>query len=491
MGKDGSNFKVERLPIDALPIELDGNEPIQRQIYAGIRDLILRRTLSSGSKLPATRELAKTLAVSRNTIVRVYEQLNSEGYVETIQGSKTYVADLPPSAPSENVAELRPDDLTSFVRSLDSDNRMPFAEEHSALRPSTPDTTIFPFKTWNRLLGRNLLNGNTHLFNYNYSYGYPPLQEAIAKYLQAYRGVRCEPAQVVVTNGAQAGMDLLARVLLEPGDVAWMEEPGWVNARQLFSAVGADIKFLEVNEDGWDLQRLPNGSPRVIYVTPSSQHPLAITMRIEQRLRLQEIAYREGAWIIEDDYDSEYRVDGRSIPAMQGSDNFQRTIYLGSFAKTLFPALRVGFIVLPSAIVTPVQRAALWVGSQVSLPVQATLADFIIKGHFAQHLRRTRRLYAQRRIRFLELCDALLGQWLEPLNGDVGIQIAFRFKFSVDDAEVAREANRLRLNVIPLSRYYHGEPVPGLFLGYAALDEKLMEEHLGTLAKVIGKFAEG
>lgn len=481
----GSNSAVDRLPLDALSIDRKSREPVQRQIYAAIRDLILRGVLSSGLKLPASRELAKDLQVSRNTVVRVYEQLGSEGYVETRQGSKTFVANLPTADRTDVPAYAPARNLSFFAHAFDEDERIPFKAALPSLRPSTPDVAVFPFKTWNRLLGRNLLHQKIDLFNYNYSLGYPPLQEAIAKYLQAFRGVRCEPEQVLVTNGAQAGLDLLARVLFDKGDVVLVEEPGYVNARLIFGATGAAVRPLHVSNAGWHLDDLDLRDVRAVYVTPSSQHPLGVTMRMEQRLRLLDIAHRDDAWIIEDDYDSEYRVSGRSIPAMQGSDHVNRIIYVGTFAKTLFPAIRIGFLVLPHTLSDVVKRAALYSGNQVSLPLQATLADFLVQGHFARHLRRTRRLYAQRRVMFLAFCEELLGNWLEPFDADVGIQLAFRFRLPINDAHVAKEANQAGLNVVPLSRYYNATPVSGLFLGYAALDETHMKDCLLKLRATI------
>lgn len=425
--------------------------------------------------------------MSRNTVVRAYEQLNSEGYVESRHGAKTYVANIPSPSPAaiQTDISVKVGRMSRFAEAFDTETRMNFSSSRSALRPSTPDVGVFPFKTWNRLFGRHLLHPNVDLFNYNYDLGYPPLQEAIARYVQAYRGVVCEPGQVVVTNGAQAALDLLSRVLLEEGDVVWMEEPGYVNARLVFSAAGAQIKPLHVTQDGWGLQSVPDGDVRLIYTTPSCQHPLGLSMRVEQRLRLLEIANRKAAWIIEDDFDSEYRLFGRSIPAMQGNDNYGLTIYVGTFAKTLFPAIRVGFMVLPQAICERVKRAALYSGQQVSLPLQATLSDFIMQGHFASHLRRTRRLYAERREAFLKHALDFLGKWMEPFEADVGIQIAFRFKHPIDDVAVALQANDQMLNVIPLSRYYYGEPVQGLLLGYAANDERAMQSYLAALANVV------
>jgi GntR family transcriptional regulator/MocR family aminotransferase len=211
---------------------------------------------------------------------------------------------------------------------------------------------------------------------------------------------------------------------------------------------------------------------------------------MDQRLRLLEIAHRKSAWIIEDDFDSEYRITGRSVPAMQGNDNFDRTIYVGTFAKTLFPAIRIGFMVLPQSIIPNINRAGFYCGHQVSLPLQATLSDFILDGHFARHLRRTRKIYAERREIFLELCRTILGDWLEPLESDVGIQIAFRFRRTLDDVAIAKQANQLDLNVIPLSRYFQrGNPIRGLVLGYAAIDERAMKIHLTSLLNVIKKAA--
>ncbi len=476
-----------RLPLDALKIDRSSREPIQHQIYLELRDLIMRRVLTAGLKLPSSRELSNYLTVSRNTVVRAYEQLYSEGYVETRQGSNTYVTDLPhPSPTTAAVGQREPVRRTSrFLKTFDDVEDFQFSEHNISLRPSTPDISNFPFKTWNRILGRHLIHQKMDLLNYNYNRGYPPLQKAITNYLQAYRGVRCEPNQVVVTNGAQAGLDLLSRALLDEDDVVWMEEPGYVYARIVFQAAGARLKPLNVSAAGWDLSDPPD-KVAAIYTTPSCQHPLGLTMLMEQRLRLLEIADRKGAWIIEDDYDSEYRSTGRSIPAMQGHDDSGRTIYVGTFAKTLFPSIRIGFLVLPQSLCHSVKRAAQFCGQQVSLPLQATLAEFIIDGHFARHLRRTRRLYAQRRENFLRICYELLGKWLEPYKADVGIQIAFRFLSEVNDAAIARKANESNLNVIPLSRYsLNDRPLRGLLLGYAALDERAMQAYLSQLADTI------
>lgn len=335
-------------------------------------------------------------------------------------------------------------------------------------------------------MGRRFQAKSEELFGYNHVAGYPPLQSAIAKYLQAYRGVRCKASQVVITNGAQSALDLIARLLLKEGDLVWMDEPGYRGAQGAFIAAGARLAPLPVNSEGWRLQALPRDPVRLIYTTPSCQQPLGSTMLMDQRLRLLEIAQAQGAWIIEDDFDSEYRMSGTSVPAMQGVDVSERTIYIGTFAKTLFPALRIGFMVLPDAIGADFSHALFVSGHFAGLPLQATLADFIEQGHFARHLRRMRRLYGMRRAYFLKLVDEHLGDWLEPFESDVGIQLTFRLKGDLDDQAIANRANARLLNVMPLSNHYlHGRAENGFVLGYAALDERTMESLITNFAEII------
>nr|WP_153444945.1 PLP-dependent aminotransferase family protein [Sinorhizobium meliloti] len=486
-----SNFYSAELPLDALTIDREGGESLQRQIYLALRSLILRRVLQPGLKLPSTRELAKVIDVSRNTIVAAYDQLSTEGYVETRQGASTYIVDLPPPLEAkEPQAENRSPGISKTGKLLVGSQIMSFDPQNCALRPSTPDVASFPFKTWNRLQSNRLRRQGAELFNYNFHGGLPALQAAISNYLQAYRGVRCEPDQIIITSGAQSALDLLSRLLLDPGDRVWMEDPGYVNAAVLFAAAGADIKPLPVSEKGWDLEDVPDGPIRLIYSTPSCQQPLGLTMLMEQRLRLLDIAYRKNAWIIEDDFDSEYRISGKAVPAMQGHDVQNRTIYVGTFAKTLFPAIRIGFMVIPRELSVEVSRAMLYSGHHVSLPLQATLADFIGDGHFARHLRRTRRLYSERRDYFLDLCRDRLGDWLEPICANVGIQIAFQFRQEICDVDFVRHATPRRLNLMALSRFFRSEPPRhGLLMGYAANDERSTQKYVAELSDLIGGYS--
>jgi GntR family transcriptional regulator/MocR family aminotransferase len=275
---------------------------------------------------------------------------------------------------------------------------------------------------------------------------------------------------------------LLARLILDPGDCVWMEEPGYYGAHSAFVAAGGVLRPLFVDDSGWRLESEPAESPRLIYITPSCQHPLGMTMHVKQRLRLLEIARIRGAFIIEDDFDGEYRFVGQPIPSLQGYDQSGHVIYVGTFAKILFPALRLGFMVAPLGLAPKVARALSITGQFAPLLLQAALADFIEQGHMARHLRRMRRIYAQRRQLFFELCEAELGQDIRLSQGDAGIQIAGVLTSAGDDSAICEEARRLGLNVSPLSmQYRHRDPVQGLLLGYAACDEPTTRKGLRLL----------
>ena len=322
--------------------------------------------------------------------------------------------------------------------------------------------------------------------------GYPALQEAISGYVRVARGVRCEPEQVVVTTGAQAALDLLARMLLDPGEPAWVEEPGYYGAQAAFVAAGARLQPLYVDEQGWGLDRPAGESPGVIYVTPACQFPLGVTMRMEQRLRLLDVAERLDAWIIEDDFDGEYRFQGRPVPAMQGIDRSDRVIYLGTFAKLLFPALRLGFMILPVPLLESVALALRITGQFAPLLLQAALADFIERGYLSTHLRRMRRIYAARRDVFLKLAEARLADWLTLRPTDAGIQVVGALRTGLDDRVVAAAARRRGINVSPLSIHYrHAEPQSGLVMGYAATDQTAMLQGFRLLQEALRDAGKG
>ena len=354
-----------------------------------------------------------------------------------------------------------------------------------SLQPGLADVTHFPFVTLRRIIAHRLQAGGDYVFGYQHTAGYPPLKLAIARYLAAARGVRCEPDQVVITNGAQPAFDLLARILTDPGDSVWMEDPGYPAAQSAFVAAGATIMPLPVSAEGWELSAPPEDGFRAIYVTPSCQSPLGVTMRLEQRLRLADIARAQDAWIIEDDFDGEYRFSGNAVPALQGVTADSRTIYVGTFSKTMFPALRMGYVILPLNMVGNISQAMYLTGQYASGILQAALADFIEEGHFTTHLGRMRRLYKKRREDFMVACQAELGEWLEPAPTDSGIQSLWYCRSGLDDVEITRRARENGVVVTPLSLHYRqGPPRHGLILGYTALEQTALQADLKTLRRI-------
>jgi len=481
----------QAFPLDALMLERAAGEALHHQLYKALRSLIQDNTLPAGSALPSTRMLASDLAIARNTVIAAYEQLATEGYLLNRPGARPVVVDLPVRPRPEATAQHQAAPC-ALSRRGEAMMRQPYHHGlpgQVAFHPGMPDARSFPFGVWSRLLARRANFAGTTLFGTYNVVGHPALREALAIYLRTARGVRCTADQIVVTTGAQAAFDLLARLLLDPGEAVWMEEPGYLGAQSAFVAAGAQLVPLRANLEDWQLDR-PRPSPRLIYVTPACQYPLGITMRMEQRLRLLEVAAQNDAWVIEDDFDGEYRFQGRPIPAMQGTDHSGRVIYVGTFAKILFPALRLGFMVLPPALHERIQHALSITGQFAPLLLQAALADFMMEGLMTRHLKRMRRIYAARRQRFHELCAAELPGRLTLLSGEAGIQVTGLFEEGLDDRCFAEVALDLGLNVLPLSKHYrHDAPLHGLVLGYAACNEEETEQGIQRLKRVFERMA--
>jgi GntR family transcriptional regulator/MocR family aminotransferase len=460
-----------KFPLDILVLDRSSAEPLHRQLYSALRQAILDGALRSSFSLPPTRTLARQLTVGRNTVIAAYEQLIAEGHFEARSGKGTWVATLPDLAPSRPalVSPLQPK-LSCRGTNMAEAPRYWTTPGKLAFHPGYPEIRTFPLQAWSRLLADAGCRLDQDLFGYHFIGGLPALREAIAAYLGASRGVVCRPEQVIVVTGAQAALDLAARIFVDEGDVVWMEEPGYAGARNAFQNAGAALRPLPVGADGWRLGDMGGPKPRLIYVTPSCQMPRGMVMRMDERLALLTIAERAGAWIIEDDYDSEYRFRGRPVPAMQGLDRAGCVLYIGTFGKVLFPSLRIGFLVVPAALAASVAAVVSSTGQAVPLQLQFALARFIREGAFARHLKRTRRLYARRQKLFIGLCDLYVGRWLTLQESEAGMQLVGRLRQDFDDRAVASLAFARGLDVEPLSASFCGPVEHGLRLGFAGFD---------------------
>lgn len=462
-----------RLSLDILSVDRGSDDPMHRQIYGSLRRFILDGRIPQHTVLPSTRSLAEDLKVGRNTVIAAYDQLLAEGFIEARAGSGTWVAPIQQSRPAAPRNRQAPDPLSRRGHTIVAGPQPPRNAGVINFHPGVPETASFPFSIWSSLLVRNARSRDEGLLGYLRFAGHPGLRATIASNISLSRGISCTPEQVIVVTGAQAALDLVSRVLTDEGDHVWMEEPGYLGAKSAFLASGARLAPLMVDRRGWNLADPALPSPRLIYVTPSCQWPFGTIMRIEERLQLLDIAERHGAWIIEDDYDGEYRFRGRPVPALRGLDHSDRVIYVGSFGKTLQPALRIGYLIVPPALAEPFEKAVSITGQFAPLLLQATVNDFIAQGYFATHLKRMRRLYARRQVNFVRLCHEHLDEWITVSENDSGMQLLASFRKPMLDAEVVSAALREGLDVQGVSINYHSTlPQHGLLLGYAALDER-------------------
>ena len=483
-----------------LGLDRGSSVPLHRQLYDGLREAILSGRLRPGARLPSTRVLAADVGASRNTVLAAFGQLLAEGYLEGRVGAGTTVAGTLP----ETLLRARPETAGTGDR-----GRRPRLSQRGALlvgtrdalargaatarpfRPGLPGLEAFPFDVWTRLVARRWRSVPRQLLDYGDPAGYAPLREAIAAYLGEARAVRCEAAQVIVVTGAQQAVDLAARVLLDPGDTAWVEDPGYPGARGALVAAGIRLAPVPVDAEGLDVRHGARhaAGARLVYVTPSHQYPLGVTMSLHRRLALLEWASRSGAWILEDDYDSEYRYAGRPLAALQGLDAAGRVIYAGTFSKVLFPSLRLGYLIVPGELVDAFVAARALADRHSPSVTQAALADFIDGGHFARHIRRTRALYAERQAALVRAAGRALDGLLEVGPAEAGMHLMGWLPEGVDDRAAARAALGREVDAPPLSGY-RARPARrgergGLMLGYAAYTPREIEDACARLARAL------
>ncbi len=466
--------------------------PTHRRLYEAIRLAITEHILPAGARLPSTRSLSRDLKVSRNTILAAFEQLLDEGYVSAQTGSGTYVAYKQPdefskhstlhsAAPSPN-----PQNVGLSKRGLAAAGS-PSSHEVQPFTPGEDDYSGFPTMLWRRLLNRQWRTPQPELLDYGHEGGYLPLRTAIADYLRVSRAVNLSVDQVLITAGTQQSIDLCARLLTDENDLAWVENPCYWAARRVLQVNGLQLHPVAVDAEGMAPSALDfQTNPRLIYTTPSHQYPKGMVMSYGRRRLLLDYAANRNAWIIEDDYDSEFRFEGRPISSLQGMDQHGRVLYLGTFSKVMYPGIRLGYLVVPPQLMTSFKNGLYELQRPGQVMIQAALADFIEEGHFATHIRRLRLIYGERR-RLLQKALApvtIVGAKLSPV--DSGLHIVVEFDADCDDMRVAEEAAKQGLRVYPLSNYSIGEPrEKGLIIGYAYAATKDITQYGKILADVI------
>lgn len=472
--------------------------PQQRRLYEAARTAILQQQLSPGSKLPSTRNLASELGIARNTVIAAFEQLAAEGFVISSTGSGTYVsASLPstsqskrkldgnaeavPGTPPDGFATLskRGTQLTEFAAGTRYEIQ-PFA-------PGDADFSIFPYKLWQRLQNRVWREARPDLLDYGQAGGYLPLRRAIAEYLRVSRSVKVSIEQVMITAGTQQSLDLCALLLADVDDTTWVENPCYWGARRIFESCEVSLHPVAVDAEGIAPSAADLATnPRLIYVTPSHQYPTGVVMSLARRRMLLDLALRKGAWILEDDYDSEFRYTGRPLAALQGLDVHGRVVYMGTFSKVLYPGIKVGYLVAPPALVASFKAALYDLQRPGQLMLQAALADFIALGHFATHIRKIRQAYGIKRELLRKTLAGQLGE-SAPISGEEsGLHLVVELPDHVDDAALARLAAEAGITVNALSNYYLEPPVRrGLLVGYAYVPAEKIVYYGKLLAHVI------
>ena len=463
-----------------IAIDRKASKPLHRQVYDAYRTAIVDRSVRAGQRVPSTRTLALELGISRIPILTAYAQLGGEGYFESRIGAGTVVSrSLPdqvtfPEARGAQSTKVQTGSrrLSKRCANFSPFENVPWRRGWGAFGVSQVAFGHFPFQVWNALVTRHCRNAHAKSLDYGDAMGSKDLREAIAAYLRTARGVRCEAQQIMVVSGSQQALDISARVFFNPGSRVWMEEPGYRLARNVFAINGCQIVPVPVDYSGLDvaagIKRCRTA--RAALVTPSHQYPLGVTMSASRRMQLLDWAQNSQSWIIEDDYDSEYRYESRPIASLQGLDVNSRVVYIGTFSKVLFPSLRIGYLVIPSDLIESflAVRLAMDIGPPYFL--QAVLADFIREGHFSRHIRRMRLLYSERRRILIDCIREELGFAADVTGGEAGMHLSVTLK-GIRDCEVAERASRQNLWLVPLSTSYIGKASRhGFILGFGSTE---------------------
>lgn len=469
--------------------------PIYQRVSQCLINAIHIGVVALNSKLPASRDLAVELKLSRNTILNAYQQLEAQGYIHGYTGRGTWVSERIPddylnAKPSNHLKTqvVQPQHGLSkrgqnFIGHV---NHRPI--QWGAFVPGIPDVTEFPHALFNKIQMRMSKNPDIASLVYSPHGGVEELKQSLCEYLRLARSVRCEPNQIIITEGTHQSIDLLSRALCDIGDHVWIEDPGYWVIRNILTMNGLNIHAQPVDEQGLK-PKIDAPVPKLIFVTPSHQYPLGSHLSLARRRELLDLARQQQCFIVEDDYDSEFRFTGRPFPSLQGLEQDAPVIYLGTFSKTIYPGLRVSYMVVPQhlsphlkLILDELHRS----GHQLT---QRALAKFIDAGHYVAHIRRMRVLYSKRRKYLIHLIEKYLGpDMIHPFSLDAGLHLVLRLPLDVDDRKIAEQAYLKGIKVKALSQYYsseHSQPERGLLLGFASVAEPEMLLAFSTLKQCL------
>jgi GntR family transcriptional regulator / MocR family aminotransferase len=481
-----------------LVVDRDANTSISQQLAGRIREMILQGELAPGQRLPSSRTLAHDQKVSRTTAIGVYEQLESEGLIVSKVGAGAYVSEalkaIRPEAPGKGRPNgpppREPARLAKLARSASGQyfSRLPHPTNSRAFVTGTPDLDAFPVALWARLTARHWRQSRSEMLGYPDAGGLTRLRRAISQHLRANRGVVCEPEEVFIFSGAQDAFNRIGNTLLDPGDTVWFENPGAIGARNSLISSGARLVPVPLDDEGLSVEAGLREAPdvRLVFVTPSHQHPLGVTMSVERRFELLRAAEHAGAWIVEDDYDGEFYYSGRPPPTLRSVDTTGRVIYVGTFSKSLFPALRLGFLVAPPSLVDVFGRLAGATSQGAPTNQQAVVASFIEEGHFAAHIRRMRKVYEERHDLLIDASRRQLDGLMRVQRAESGIQTVGHLADGLSEIAVSEAAARQGIVGTPISRFCL-EPVAisALALGFSACGERDIVNGVNTLARVM------
>ncbi|WP_433942884.1 PLP-dependent aminotransferase family protein [Paenibacillus sp. SN-8-1] len=486
---------VQELLID---IDKTMNIPLNRQIYVQIRKAILSGTLHKGDTIPPTRQLAEQLEVSRSVIIQAYEQLQAEGYLIMKKGSGTFVADNAVLHLSQSKNELNRKKVDSNLNLFDcSSNETAKKDQFSVMydfRHGVPAWDVVPMDQWQKSLIRTCRKATPELLGYGPAEGSLALRKEIARLLRSSRSIPVEPEQIVITTGATQALDILARLFIKPGDQVIAEDPAHSFLRDIFHLSGAKIVPVPVDQQGLCVDQMDKlvipqgqgaGPAKLVYVTPSHQFPTGVTLSLERRLELLDWAEREGAYIIEDDYDSEYRYVGKKVSALAGLDVSSRIVYVGSFSKILFPALRIGYAVLPHALIQPFLRIKQITDRMTPIIEQEALADFIRNGQYAKHVNQMGKLYATKRSALVLALEREFGQRVRYFGDQAGLHLLIEIDSSASEESIAARAMNYGVRVYPAGGYFSRfkPDNPTFVLGYSNLCEEQIDVGIRCFAQ--------